>query len=141
MKKIFILWLGAVAFIWICFGWGCAGHKDIISRIEGDQPIVEQTPVGMVPGPVVASANEKYKVVRGDCLWSIAGKVYQDAFQWPALFKANRDQIQDPDLIYPKQVLAVDRGQDSARCRALALKTPKYHRHTRPRKVLPVNYF
>jgi len=38
-----------------------------------------------------------------DCLWRIAQKVYKDAAYWPAIFIANRDQIKDPDLIFPGQ--------------------------------------
>ncbi len=48
-----------------------------------------------------------YKVVynrkRRDCLWRIAGKVYNDARLWPLIYMANRDQIKDPDLIFPGQ--------------------------------------
>ena len=50
-----------------------------------------------------------YKVVRGDHLWGIAKKKehYGNAFAWPIIYKANRDQIKDPDLIYPDQVFKV----------------------------------
>ena len=29
---------------------------------------------------------------------------------WPLIYKANRDKIRDPDLIYPKQVFAIPRN-------------------------------
>jgi peptidoglycan hydrolase CwlO-like protein len=50
-----------------------------------------------------------YKVVRGDHLWGIAKKKehYGNAFAWPIIYKANRDQIKNPDLIYPNQVFKV----------------------------------
>ena len=50
-----------------------------------------------------------YKVVRGDHLWGIAKKKehYGNAFAWPIIYKANRDKIKDPDLIYPNQVFKV----------------------------------
>ncbi|GAB6283547.1 MAG: hypothetical protein STSR0008_23230 [Ignavibacterium sp.] len=46
-----------------------------------------------------------YTVVRGDCLWNIAKKqeFYGNGFAWPKIYQANRDQIKDPDLIYPQQ--------------------------------------
>ena len=46
-----------------------------------------------------------YTVVKGDHLWGIAKKKehYGNAFAWPVIYKANRDQIKNPDLIYPKQ--------------------------------------
>lgn len=50
-----------------------------------------------------------YTVVRGDCLWNIAKKKehYGNGFAWPIIYNANRDQIKNPDLIYPKQVFKV----------------------------------
>jgi len=38
-----------------------------------------------------------------DCLWRIAQTVYKDASFWPAIYLANKDQIKDPDLIFPGQ--------------------------------------
>lgn len=53
-----------------------------------------------------------YTVVRGDNLWSIAKKddIYADPYMWPRIYRANRQEIQDPDLIYPEQELAVPFG-------------------------------
>jgi len=50
-----------------------------------------------------------YKVVRGDCLWDIAKKKehYGNAFAWPVIYKANRDKIKNPDLIYPDQTFSI----------------------------------
>ncbi len=44
-----------------------------------------------------------------DCLWNIAKKpeIYGDAFKWPKIWQKNRDQIKNPDLIFPGQVLKV----------------------------------
>ncbi|MDA0338046.1 MAG: LysM peptidoglycan-binding domain-containing protein [bacterium] len=50
-----------------------------------------------------------YDVKKGDHLWGIASKpeVYDDPYMWPRIYRANRDKIKDPDLIYPKQMLMV----------------------------------
>ena len=50
-----------------------------------------------------------YEVTKGDHLWGIASKpeAYDDPYMWPRIYRANRDQINDPDLIYPKQMLTV----------------------------------
>jgi uncharacterized protein YdcH (DUF465 family) len=50
-----------------------------------------------------------YTVVRGDHLWGIARKSehYGNGFAWPMIYKANRDKIKNPDLIYPKQVFSI----------------------------------
>lgn len=44
-----------------------------------------------------------------DCLWNIAGKeaIYNDPRMWPKIYMANRDQIRNPDLIYPGQELKI----------------------------------
>jgi nucleoid-associated protein YgaU len=58
------------------------------------------------------TANIQYDVERGDSLWSISGKseIYDDPYQWPLIYKANRDQIKDADLIYPGQSFTVNRN-------------------------------
>ena len=44
-----------------------------------------------------------------DCLWNIAKKktIYDNPWRWPKIYVANRDQIKNPDLIYPKEVLKI----------------------------------
>ena len=48
-----------------------------------------------------------YTVVAGDSLSKIAKREYGDAQKWRQIFEANRDQIKDPDLIHPGQVLTI----------------------------------
>jgi LysM repeat protein len=43
----------------------------------------------------------------GNSLWRIARRVYGRGVQYSVIFDANRDQIRDPDLIYPGQVFFV----------------------------------
>lgn len=51
-----------------------------------------------------ASKEINYSVVKGDCLWNISKKkeIYANPFAWPIIYKANRDQIKNADLIFPK---------------------------------------
>jgi hypothetical protein len=42
-----------------------------------------------------------------DCLWRISQKVYNDASLWPAIYIANKNQIKDPDLIFPGQKFVI----------------------------------
>jgi len=64
----------------------------------------------------IRAASMQYEVERGDSLWSISGKAetYNNPYQWPLIYKANRDQIKDADLIHPGQSLAVDRNPSAA---------------------------
>lgn len=45
----------------------------------------------------------QYNPKARDCLWRIAMKVYNNARLWPLIYIANKDQIKDPDLIFPGQ--------------------------------------
>lgn len=56
-----------------------------------------------------------YSVVRGDNLWNIAGKreVYGNPYNWPLIYKTNRDKIQDADLIYPGQEFEINKNPTS----------------------------
>ena len=55
---------------------------------------------------VPADARPRTWTVKpGDTLSHIAQHVYGKASRWHAIFDANRDQLDDPDLIRPGQVL------------------------------------
>lgn len=58
---------------------------------------------------VIKETDINYAVVKGDCLWKIAGKKehYQNGFAWPKIYQANRDQIKNPNLIFPKQTFKI----------------------------------
>ena len=52
--------------------------------------------------------GETYTVKSGDSLSKIAS--HYDGVSWREIFEANRDQLDDPDLIQPGQVLKIPRG-------------------------------
>lgn len=52
---------------------------------------------------------DEYTVNRGDYLWRIARKSYDDPMQWVRIYSYNRDQIKDPDMIYPEQIFKIHR--------------------------------
>lgn len=66
-----------------------------------------------ISAPVMAKlklrpdAPAQYVVKSGDTLWSISGKYLYSPWQWPQLWGSNRDQIQNPQKIYPGQVLSL----------------------------------
>jgi nucleoid-associated protein YgaU len=57
------------------------------------------------PSARAEPAEQSYTVKKGDSLSKIAKRVYGDAQQWRKIHEANRDIIDNPDLIYPGQVL------------------------------------
>lgn len=52
-----------------------------------------------------------------DCLWNIAKKpaIYDNPFLWPKIWAGNRDQIRNPDIIHPGQVLKVPQKAELTR--------------------------
>ena len=60
-----------------------------------------------------------YTVVKGDYLWKIAKKKehYDNPFAWPIIYKANRDKIKNPDLIFPKQVFTIPNLTDEEKAK------------------------
>jgi hypothetical protein len=48
-----------------------------------------------------------HTVVRGDTLWDLSNRYYQTPWEWRRIWEANRDKVQDPNLIYPHQVLTI----------------------------------
>ncbi len=140
LKKAFFgsafLGMGLMAF-------GCGSAKRIDSAAIPDKTMSNES----VPAQRAnLQSSGHYIVQKHDCLWMIAGKsrVYGDSFEWPMLFKANRDEIKDPDLIYPRQDLQVDKDaslEEMNNAKRMAMATPKYVPHSKPRETLPVNYF
>ena len=54
-----------------------------------------------------AGESQFHTVEKGDTLSAIAKKVYGDANKYPQIFEANKPMLQDPDKIYPGQVLRI----------------------------------
>ncbi len=48
-----------------------------------------------------------HSVKSGDSLWKIAVQELGEGNLWPALYRANRDQIQHPSVLYPGQRLTI----------------------------------
>jgi nucleoid-associated protein YgaU len=68
-----------------------ADFSTVQSGVESTAPVVEET----------------YTVAKGDSLSKIAKHFYGNANSWRQIFEANRDQISNPDLIQPGQVLKI----------------------------------
>ena len=91
--------------------------KPVIEVKPEPSPVVKVEPAVVVPEkPWTPSPLTLWVVHKGEHLWGISAHrlVYGDPYQWPLLFKRNRHQIADADLIYPGQVLHIERNLSTA---------------------------
>jgi nucleoid-associated protein YgaU len=56
--------------------------------------------------------EQTYTVQKGDTLSHIAKQFYGKAGAWNQIYEANRDQLDNPDLIQPGQVLKIPAKAD-----------------------------
>ncbi|WP_406870181.1 LysM peptidoglycan-binding domain-containing protein [Thioclava sp. 'Guangxiensis'] len=81
----------------------------VVSRAE--TPFLRETPESLA-NAVADRSGEGTRILTvqpGNTLWAIARETYGDGFLYVRVFDANRDQIRNPDLIYPGQVFNLPR--------------------------------
>lgn len=83
---------------------------DAIKKVSGwENEVVADIRVSETPAAVGTSGGGQrtYTVKSGDSLSKIAKEYYGDANAFGRIFDANRDQLTDPNLIRPGQVLKI----------------------------------
>jgi hypothetical protein len=72
---------------------------------------------GVALSELAPNAPDSHKVKAGDTLWGISGLFLKSPWRWPELWGMNLEQIRNPHLIYPGQVVYLDTSDGRARLR------------------------
>jgi nucleoid-associated protein YgaU len=98
---------------------GVAKTKDDVNKVWNQIKLVEKNykldlmadiaflSDAPAPKPQTAPTLRIHKVVAGDTLSKIAKKYYGKAGDYMKIFEANKDQLKDPDKIFPGQELII----------------------------------
>ena len=124
MKKIFFL-IAILLSVTILFSSCCkkqvkkqepVPQKQKVEKAEPEKPapVVKEEPKPQPKEEITTTTPTLptyHEVKKGECLWRIAEykEIYNDPFMWPLIYRANKEKIKDPDLIFPKQVFRIPR--------------------------------
>lgn len=91
-----------------------------------------QSPLALKP-----DAPDRYTVVPGDTLWSIAQRFTDSPWRWPELWNLNKDEIKNPHKIYPGNVIVLDRAKGQLAVSGTVKLTPRVRAESTARTVIP----
>ena len=90
------------------------------------------------PLALKADAPDRYVVVKGDTLWSIAQRFTDSPWRWTELWGQNKDDIKNPNRIYPGNVILLDRARGQLAISSDTVKlSPRVHAESTARAAIP----
>ncbi len=91
-----------------------------------------KTPLAMKP-----DAPERYVVVRGDTLWSIALRYTDSPWRWSELWNLNKEEIKNPHRIYPGNIIVLDRARGRLALSDTVKLSPKIRAESTAQTAIP----
>ncbi|HOM13815.1 MAG TPA: LysM peptidoglycan-binding domain-containing protein, partial [Rubrivivax sp.] len=106
----------------------CAGASLLGAQLAAAEPNLPVTPQqrstaqqvaqsGVPLSELAPGAPDAHTVQPGDTLWDISKLFLKSPWRWPELWGMNLDQVRNPHLIFPGQVLVLEKVGDRARLR------------------------
>src|SRR6267143_6080818 len=85
--------------------WGQQSpHKVTDEQRTTAEKVAQQ---GVPLSELAPGAPERYTIKKGDTLWAISVLYLKSPWRWPELWGMNKQQIANPHLIYPGQMLVL----------------------------------
>lgn len=88
-----------------------ADFSNVIGGVQSTEEVVKKADFSNVQGGVTSTEEaiitevQTYTIQKGDTLSKIAKEHYGASSAWKQIFEANRDVLDDPDRIFPGQVI------------------------------------
>ena len=109
----------------LALGFAAAGTAGIAVAAEPNFPITAEqratakrtAETGVPLSEIKPDAPDVYTVKRHDTLWDISKMYLKSPWRWPELWGMNLEQVRNPHLIFPGQVLFLDKSNGRARLR------------------------
>ena len=84
-------------------------HRFRVDQVDASGRVVARVETPFSRAAMVASLPDQTSVIvqPGNSLWRIARRIYGEGPRFSVIYQANKDQIREPDLIYPGQIFVV----------------------------------
>ncbi|MBE2261445.1 MAG: LysM peptidoglycan-binding domain-containing protein [Burkholderiaceae bacterium] len=101
---------------WLVLGTATTAQAQTYPVTQAQRETAQQVAQDGVPlSELAANAPDQYSVKAGDTLWAISGIFLKSPWRWPELWGMNLQDIRNPHLIFPGQVLYLEKLDGRAR--------------------------